>query len=320
MEYDQIEAFINVVKYGTISAAARNVYMSQSYMSHKIKLLEEELGVPLLTRGKGTKSVELTSYGAEFLRLVQQYHSIWNDMLLIKDHMGVTNLAVGAVDSINSFIFGQLYIQHIQKHADIRLAVHTYHSRDLYGKVENRQIDLAYVYNAINYADILLTPLYHEAMYLVCRTDSPYHDEMDPAELPAEKEIYMRINSEYEIWHNQYWPDERYMIRITAGDMLSYLLTDPDCWAIAHISLINRLRKHENIKICSLKVKAPDIICYQIEHKHPRPSRAEAIRIFKQEVIEHITSLDYVTYIPPAGEAGDSLPDTGGKLRDNMVR
>ncbi len=298
MEYDQIEAFLNVIKYGTISAAARNAYMSQSYLSHKIKLLEEELGVPLLTRGKGSKSVELTSYGTEFLRLVQQYHSIWNDMLQIKDHMGVSNLAIGAVESINSVIFEQLYIHHIKKHADIRLSVHTYHSRDLYWKVENRQIDLAYVYNEINYADILLTPLYREAMFLICRADSPYHNDMDPADLPADKEIYMRINSEYEIWHNQYWPDDHYMIRITGGPMLSYLLTDPNCWAIAHISLINGLRKYENIKICTLKVKAPDVVCYQIEHKHPRPSRAEAIRIFKQEVIEHITSLDYVIKVP----------------------
>lgn len=150
--------------------------------------------------------MELTSQGIEFMRLVQQYQSTWNDMLSIGERTQRCSLSVGAVDSINSFTFEQLYILSSPK-AQGYQSVHPHLSfRDLYQRIESRQIDLAYVYNAINFSDVLLTPLYREPLLLVCREDSPYYDGIDPARLPADHEIYIRINSDYEIWHNQYWP------------------------------------------------------------------------------------------------------------------
>ena len=293
MDNDQIQAFMDVVKYRSFSSAARNTYTSQSYLSHKIQLLEEELGVCLLHRGKGIRTVELTSQGVEFMRLVQQYQSTWNDMLSIRERTERSSLAVGAVDSINSFTFEPLYIRHLETHSNICLSIHTYHSRDLYQRIESRQIDLAYVYNAINYSDILLTPLYREPLFLVCREDSPYYDGMDPADLPADQEIYIRINSDYEIWHNQYWPDNQYRIRVTAGSVLSYLFTSRDCWTITIASVANNLKRLRNLKLYTLRGELPVITCYQIEHKYPRPSRIKAMKTFKREVKEFMDHFEY---------------------------
>lgn len=301
MDNDQIQAFMDVVKYRSFSSAARNTYTSQSYLSHKIQLLERELGVSLLNRGKGIRTVELTSQGIEFMRLVQQYQSTWNDMLSIGERTQRCSLSVGAVDSINSFTFEQLYIRHLQKHKDISLSIHTYHSRDLYQRIESRQIDLAYVYNAINFSDVLLTPLYREPLLLVCREDSPYYDGIDLARLPADHEIYIRINSDYEIWHNQYWPGNQYMIRVTAGSVLSYLFTSPSSWTITIASVANHLRRLRNLKLYTIRAELPIITCYQIEHKYPRPSRLKAMETFKQEVAEYMTAFDY------SGQGPDAL-------------
>ena len=294
MDNSQIQAFMDVVKYHSFSSAARNTYTSQSYLSHKIQLLEEELGVCLLNRGKGIRTVELTFQGLEFMRLVQQYQSTWNDMLSIRERTERSGLAVGAVDSINSFTFKPVYIRHLEIQKDICLSVHTYHSRDLYQRIESRQIDLAYVYNAINYSDILLTPLYREPLFLVCRKDSPYYDGIDPTDLPADQEIYIRINTDYEIWHNQYWPNNQYMIRITAGSVLSYLFTSRNSWAIAIASVAINLERMGDFKLCTLRVETPMITCYQIEHKHPRTSRVNAMEIFKCEVAEYMTDFEYL--------------------------
>ena len=53
MTYEQIETFLTAVTYGSISAAAKYLYVSQSTISSRIQQLESELGVQLLIRQKG---------------------------------------------------------------------------------------------------------------------------------------------------------------------------------------------------------------------------------------------------------------------------
>lgn len=54
MEFKQIEAFVNVVKYKSFSKAADACFLTQPTISAHINTLEKELGVPLLDRnGRG---------------------------------------------------------------------------------------------------------------------------------------------------------------------------------------------------------------------------------------------------------------------------
>lgn len=52
MNFQNIEYFIAVVEHGNFTKAARSLYISQQSLSENIKRLEEEVGVPLLVRGK----------------------------------------------------------------------------------------------------------------------------------------------------------------------------------------------------------------------------------------------------------------------------
>ena len=58
MELKQLEYFRAIVDAGTISGAARELHMTQPPLSYQIKMLEEELQVPLFLRGK--KKITLT--------------------------------------------------------------------------------------------------------------------------------------------------------------------------------------------------------------------------------------------------------------------
>ncbi|MCH1942685.1 LysR family transcriptional regulator [Holdemania massiliensis] len=299
MENSQIEAFLNIIKYGSISKAAENTYTAQSYLSHKLMLLEEELGVKLLIRGKGTRNVELTNYGEEFLTLVESYQATWRDMLSIKDLKTSLNLSVGGVDSVNSFLFRKLYTNLLMDKKNIlKLSIHTYHSRDLYQRVSSRKIDIAYVYNSINYPDVITTPIFYESMILLCRRDSPYHNLMEPKDLPPEYEIYIRHNSEFEIWHNQYWLPNKFMIRIAASSILPNMFVDKNCWSIAPASVLSYITKNDNMKSFTLAVEPPSIVCYQIEHRYPQPSRQEAINIYKKYVNEYLKSTYSINIFP----------------------
>ena len=61
MELKQLEYFRAIVDAGTISGAARELHMTQPPLSYQMKMLEEELQVPLFLRG--TKKITLTEAG-----------------------------------------------------------------------------------------------------------------------------------------------------------------------------------------------------------------------------------------------------------------
>ena len=61
MDLKQLRYFVTVVESGSISAAARKLYMTQPPLSAQMQALEQELGCPLLERG--ARRVELTDAG-----------------------------------------------------------------------------------------------------------------------------------------------------------------------------------------------------------------------------------------------------------------
>lgn len=54
MDVKQLNYFLTIAQEGSISAAARKLYMSQPPLSAQMKLLEEELGCNLFVRGSKT--------------------------------------------------------------------------------------------------------------------------------------------------------------------------------------------------------------------------------------------------------------------------
>jgi len=52
MKFSQLRAVVAVAEYGSFSEAALELQLSQSAISHAIATLEEELGVPLFSRGR----------------------------------------------------------------------------------------------------------------------------------------------------------------------------------------------------------------------------------------------------------------------------
>lgn len=65
MDIKQLQYFLAICEEGQITAAAKRLHMAQPPLSYQLKMLEEELGVPLLLRGK--HHIQLTDAG-ELLR------------------------------------------------------------------------------------------------------------------------------------------------------------------------------------------------------------------------------------------------------------
>lgn len=100
MDIDLIRTFIQVAKANHFRKAAEQLFLTPSAVSARIKLLEERLGVQLLSRNK--HEVALTTAGVRFLARAEKMVELWahacQEAQLSEPDQ--STLVVGATDSI----------------------------------------------------------------------------------------------------------------------------------------------------------------------------------------------------------------------------
>ncbi len=295
MNYDQVQTFLAVVAYGTISGAADYLYVSQSTVSSRLQQLEEELGVRLVLREKGHRTVEMTSHGEAFINIANQWIALHKETQSICSLPDIQKLSVASVDAVNNYTFTKLFNDYVQKYPNTRLEIRTHHSNEIHRLVENRTADIGFVFSSANYPDLISTPVYRELMYLMCHKDSPYHEDIRCEELSAGDEIYLNWGPDYQRWHDSHWsPSEMPLITVNTGSMLQHYLHVPGRWAVAPRSVINAIHDTENITCCRIADGPPPRICYKLKNRYPNINRIDAIRKFEEELERCITEEDSI--------------------------
>ena len=140
MELRQLEYFRAIVDTGTISGAARVLHMTQPPLSYQIKMLEEELKVPLLIRG--TKKITLTEAGKT---LYEQAGTLlmFADLTrreVVKSSQSAT-LHIGMTPSTVSLLADYL-LRFSRKYPHIHFDVHEGSTFALKDQLENHMVDL----------------------------------------------------------------------------------------------------------------------------------------------------------------------------------
>ncbi|MFR5780335.1 MAG: LysR family transcriptional regulator [Oscillospiraceae bacterium] len=79
MTEQDVEIFLAVVRWGSISAAAEAMFITQPAVSRHIRELEQELGCPLVRRSKGRRHIELTEQGERFIATARKWRELWRE-------------------------------------------------------------------------------------------------------------------------------------------------------------------------------------------------------------------------------------------------
>lgn len=291
MTFDQIRTFLTVIECGSISTASNVLFASQSTISSRIKLLEEELAVQLLIRNKGVRNIELTPHGKAFIPIAQQWLSLWQDTKRITEQGKIQTLNIGSVDLINNFTFFPLYQRYLSQYPNTKLCVNTFHSPEIHSLIENRIIDIGFVFSQVKYQNIISKPVYREKMYLICHQESDYYDNIHPTDLDIENEIYLRWGADFEQWHHAHWDPHRHpVITVNTGSLIARYLDKPGYWAIAPMSLVSHIKEFYHIACYQIQEPPPPRICYLLTHRYAKPSLMETIKIFEQEVTDFVSS------------------------------
>jgi len=295
LKIDEIITFLTIVEEGNISAAAQKLYIGQSTVSHRIRMLEEELNTSLILRSKGQHTVVLTAAGERFIPIAHQWLSLWRDTLALDGGSCRQRVSIGSVDLVNNYTFVPLYKSIIEAHPELCLDIRTHHSGEIHSLLSNHQIDVGFVFSRVNTPDLHSRPIYRELMYLVCNKQSPYHDGIHPSQLDSTREIYLNWGNDFLLWHNSYWPDNLYRVKVNTGSMIeNYLDDSPDGWSIAPMSLVSAMRRNSNIVHYKLSPAPPPQICYQLTPRFPKPSSEKAVLTFLKAMDAYIDASDSI--------------------------
>ena len=107
MDLLDMKLFLLVAETKSISQSAEILHFSQSTISHRLKNLENELGVSLFTRSKGNRA-ELTPHGESFIPVAKRWQAVWEDTQTIRD-LPSEALTVAAIESVNASILPPIY-------------------------------------------------------------------------------------------------------------------------------------------------------------------------------------------------------------------
>lgn len=298
MNLAEIETFLMIVQTKNITKTAENLFLSQPTVSHRLKLLEEELDVKLITRRKGHKQIELTSQGEEFIPIAERWISVWQEMQQLKDKQDKLYLKVACTDTLNSAILFDLYRNILEEDEQImNLQIKTHYSQEVYNLLENHDIDMGFVYHHLHFKNIIAEPILREKMYIIQASDSAIDKPMiHTDELDLNNEIYLSWEANYDIWHEQ-WVSKgtRPRIQVDTFELLFHLLSQENMWAIAPISVVDRIRSLKMIKISEIAnaVQPPERVTYKIKHKHPNEATLKSVHAFEEKMHKYLSEKEW---------------------------
>lgn len=284
MYIHDIESFLAIAQTRNISRAAESLYMSQTAITHRLKSLEQELGVTLFERGRGIKEVAITPSGLEFMPIAKRWKSLWQEIEHFKETGENLSLSFGSVQYLNDFIFLPLFQTLFSHRPKIHLEIHTEHTTELYPLVEQRLVDVAVVWRDIKYPNVICTPWQTVPMVLL-KSGSPQTAgkmTIKNARLDTGKELYIPWTPDFKIWHDEHWPTDYYdlPILLTGSPLTLKLLKDNDYWAIVPLWMAKYAVSLGEYTYMELEDPPKNLTAYTIRHKNPRPSTEKSLHIF----------------------------------------
>lgn len=294
MDILRIETFLAIVKAKSISRAANLLFLSQATVSQRLSALEEELGFALLERSKGVRSIKLTPKGEKFILVAYKLMDLYDDIESQVNSEQKLPLSAGYTESINIHVFSPLYKSLIrgEKGMVFDLQLRTERSTEIHKMIENRELDIGFVYSLHSSNNILITPLFHERLCVIrlrpngAETKKEYH----PSELDRKHEIYSNWSGDFQAWHQNFWNSSipPYMMLDSEYSVIDYLDSD-NLWAIVPESVANAAKKiNPFVQSSILLEKPPARTCYMISHKLPKESRKNSLKIFSRLLTDYI--------------------------------
>lgn len=179
VNFGQIEAVYHIIKAGTFGAAARELHVTQSALSHRIKALEHELGGPLFVRGR--LRTTLTPLGEEIAARTERIFLEFAEIRRLYVRRGAErkaeSLRVTATSIGTAYLYGEFFEKFIGLFPDVDLQIIAAESGDdAVRRVLDRAADIALTSIPMRYTGVDTMVLGSAEIVLIAGTRHPILD------------------------------------------------------------------------------------------------------------------------------------------------
>lgn len=186
MEFRQLEAFVNAVKYKSFSKAADATFLTQPTISTHVSNLEAELGVRLLNRK--SREISLTPQGQEFYGYAMELLNT-RERAINQLHSASTEIE-GILEIQTSSIPGHYYLPVLmdefhKRNPKVRFYVEQTDSRTVNDNLMMQRGEIGFTgYKGSQ--GLTYEPLFHDEMVLITPDSEKYRPYMNGEEIPVE--------------------------------------------------------------------------------------------------------------------------------------
>ena len=167
MKIELLKTFLEVSRTLHFRIASENLYITQSAVSARIKLLEEDLGVLLFDRSQ--KHLKLTPEGNRLIKHANELLFMWQKT---KQDVGIADsgaqqLVIGSIMSIWDIVLQDWLLKIHRNLEDISLLTNTYSPLELRKSLLTRVIDIAFLFEPPYVEDLITEKVATVPLHLV---------------------------------------------------------------------------------------------------------------------------------------------------------
>ncbi|WP_321930525.1 MULTISPECIES: LysR family transcriptional regulator [Paraburkholderia] len=280
MNYSGIEAFLAIVRCNGVGRAAEMLCLTQPTVSKRLRLLEEELGVTLIERGRGVRDVKLTEAGEAFLDVAERWVVLYRETIAISGQSERSSLRIGSVAGINYELLDDVYARLAATEPPPRISIQSGKSRELFEKVTRRELDVAFTRQAFAHEQVVTRKLYSDPMVGVCLPSSRLAGQglVETSELQPEHEIFAHSDEEFQSWHDARW-GTRVQGRITVDTihLTLSLLRRSDQWSLVPAKVAQVACQRHRFASFTLRDPTPERSCFLVTPASVRRGAVKAL-------------------------------------------
>jgi DNA-binding transcriptional LysR family regulator len=167
METELLKTFLEVSRTRHFGKAAENLFLTQSAVSARIKLLEDLLGIPLFTRARN--NVQLTSQGERLVRHAETILNTWaraKQEVAVSDGSSIT-LSVGGIPSLWDILLQDWLLALSASLPELSLTAEALSNDLLVRRVRDGTLDLAFSFESPQLPEIKVEEIANISLIMV---------------------------------------------------------------------------------------------------------------------------------------------------------
>lgn len=261
----EIEAFLAICRWRSISRAAEALFICQSSLSARLKKLETELGASLFIRKKGQREIFLTQSGKDFYEIALSFEKVMRSIEKMQEQH--KKLSISSVNSLGAYIMPECYSLFLEKYPDVKLVIQEYEFPEACKSILQGNTDLAFNIDSNVPEHVAAMPVFSEGFILICSQISDYPDCVRADMLDVKNEVYVNWYTGFERFHTSVFGKNSPKIQLDIMAQLKIFVEKPDSWAIVPVSVARGLQKTSAIRILQTDFQLPERTAYCLHAK-----------------------------------------------------